>query len=406
MSFSNKFLEFFSAIALATLAMGYVQASEVDTNQNSPSSISESKEILEKGPLIPKEPALSELKQVEENVSEEEDFSENMEEETALQDKDEEEETKDSVEENGEDISSNENTNLDLTEQEDLTNNSLEIAESESQEVLETVESILSSEINSSSEHLIAINDNNTPQATQVLDHYHQPIQEKKRTDGSYEVVKKNKENLLAGSILFTTDYRFRGLTQSDEEPAIQAELHYLHDSGAHVGFWGSSVDFNDGDEAHVEIDAIIGYEFTIEDFDFDVGFIYYLYPGAISSLNYDYPELYVSAQYPIYDDLTVGLSMSYSWDFIGNTGNCFYPHANIEWTINDWASLFAGLGYQFLEQETSPGLPDYLNWELGITLTHEHLSATLKYVDTDLSVTEFADGAGAAIIGELGYSF
>ena len=52
----------------------------------------------------------------------------------------------------------------------------------------------------------------------------------------------------ITGNVGLTTDYVFRGISQTDEKPAIQGGLDYAHSSGAYAGVWASNVDFNDGD--------------------------------------------------------------------------------------------------------------------------------------------------------------
>lgn len=93
----------------------------------------------------------------------------------------------------------------------------------------------------------------------------------------------------ISGTIGSVSQYSFRGLTQSDEHPAIQGSIDYAHDSGLYAGIWGSTVDFNDGDEASIEADVYGGWSGEYNDVSLDAGLIYYAYPGAENSLNYDF---------------------------------------------------------------------------------------------------------------------
>ena len=92
--------------------------------------------------------------------------------------------------------------------------------------------------------------------------------------------------------------YVFRGFSQTLEEPTLQGGLDWDSGVGVYVGMWGSNVNFGDGDNAHVEMDFYAGYAGEIDAFSYDVGFLYYLYPGAASSLNYDFWEAYGSVGY------------------------------------------------------------------------------------------------------------
>ena len=88
----------------------------------------------------------------------------------------------------------------------------------------------------------------------------------------------------FSGSAAVTTDYRFRGLTQTQNDPAVQAGFTLAHDSGLYLGLWGSNVDFGEGSPS-LELDPSIGFATTLESFAskpvLDVGMVYYNYPSA-----------------------------------------------------------------------------------------------------------------------------
>ena len=83
------------------------------------------------------------------------------------------------------------------------------------------------------------------------------------------------------------SDYRFRGISQSAGDPALQGSFDIAFDNGWYVGTWASNVDF--GDNADVEIDWYGGYYWEINDtVALDVLLTYYTYPG------YDYDADYL----------------------------------------------------------------------------------------------------------------
>ena len=103
----------------------------------------------------------------------------------------------------------------------------------------------------------------------------------------------------FSGSVALTSNYMFRGISQTDNEPAIQGSINYTVDTGllgtsVYGGVWGSNVDFKDGDQATVELDWSFGLTGEIGDtgIGWTLGGIYYNYPGARGSLNYDYWEI------------------------------------------------------------------------------------------------------------------
>jgi uncharacterized protein (TIGR02001 family) len=94
----------------------------------------------------------------------------------------------------------------------------------------------------------------------------------------------------LDGSLAVTSDYRFRGISQSNDDVAMQGSINLNHVSGFHVGVWGSSIDFNSvgNEEATLELDYTAGYRFAVSDVTVDVGYIYYTYPNDGSNDNND----------------------------------------------------------------------------------------------------------------------
>jgi uncharacterized protein (TIGR02001 family) len=91
----------------------------------------------------------------------------------------------------------------------------------------------------------------------------------------------------LTGNIGIFSQYIFRGLTQTDQQPALQGGFDYAHKSGFYVGTWGSNIswlrDFgNYSSGGSLELDIYGGYKGTFgkSDFGYDVGLLYYWYPG------------------------------------------------------------------------------------------------------------------------------
>lgn len=86
----------------------------------------------------------------------------------------------------------------------------------------------------------------------------------------------------LTGNLTLTTDYRFRGITQTFEKPAIQGGIDYSHSSGIYLGNWNSNINEGAGfPDSNLEMDFYGGYKTSFGDFGLDVGAIYYYYPGS-----------------------------------------------------------------------------------------------------------------------------
>ena len=93
----------------------------------------------------------------------------------------------------------------------------------------------------------------------------------------------------VSANVSFTTDYIWRGMTQSDG-PAVQGGFDYEADSGFYAGFWGSNVNFNNGNGQ--ELDYYAGYGFNLGDVGVDVGYITYDYPDSDPDLKFE--EIYL----------------------------------------------------------------------------------------------------------------
>ncbi len=92
-------------------------------------------------------------------------------------------------------------------------------------------------------------------------------------------------EHTFTGNVGIFSQYIFRGLTQTNEKPALQGGFDYAHASGFYAGVWGSNVswlsDFAPGTSASLELDLYAGYKPTFGDFFLDVGVLRYQYPGS-----------------------------------------------------------------------------------------------------------------------------
>lgn len=182
----------------------------------------------------------------------------------------------------------------------------------------------------------------------------------------------------ISTTVTGTSDYVFDGISQTGEDPALQASIDYAHDSGFYVGAWGSHVDFGPDDEADIEIDYYAGYYNSLGDvLDFDIGAAYYTYTGVVSE-GYNYTEFYL------------GLILQ-------KTGTQLYT-----WFTDD-EDVFAGqarrtkLNHDFaLPGDFSLGLEatyvdwsdfdiDYFHWRVGLARSLGGFDLDLSYHDTDL---------------------
>jgi len=203
----------------------------------------------------------------------------------------------------------------------------------------------------------------------------------------------------ITGSAALVTDYRFRGVSQSGQNAAVQAGVTLNHDSGFYVGTWGSSVNF----AGSAEIDLFAGYAKEIAPgVTADIGLLYYLYPkhsGGVYSPT-DFYEPYVNLTGAV-GPATVKVGVNYAWeqDALGNlktgTGKAssFYFHAEPSIAIpNTPIGLNAHVGYAVSDAFPANATLDWSNtkgntWDysIGATATWRNLTFGVSYVDTDI---------------------
>lgn len=192
----------------------------------------------------------------------------------------------------------------------------------------------------------------------------------------------------VTGNLGLTSDYRFRGVSQTQNAPAVQGGIDYTHSSGFYVGNWNSSVSsdlYTNG--AGVESDLYAGFKSKFLGFDLDVGSMNYFYPRATNgtSTNFDTNELYVAVGK---GPLTAKVSNSLS-NYFGTTNskNSQYYQADIVQPLGkSKVSLLAHVGRTEVNNNSSLNYTDY-NIGLGYNLQGWDLAAKY-YTNTGTTST------------------
>jgi uncharacterized protein (TIGR02001 family) len=204
----------------------------------------------------------------------------------------------------------------------------------------------------------------------------------------------------FSGGVSVTNNYVFRGITQSDDDPAIQGSITYTLDTGfeginVFAGVWGSNVDFDDGDGAHVELDWSFGLTGDIGEtgLSYTLAGIYYHYPAQGE---YNYWEIAPSLSYtpPQLDMLTVLAGLNYSPDNFNGTGNAYYLNGGVQVAIPIPNNLFTltlegYTGHQWIENNSKFGAEDYQDWKLGLSVGIKNITLSAYYTDTNLSKSD-----------------
>ena len=190
-------------------------------------------------------------------------------------------------------------------------------------------------------------------------------------------------EGEWSGNVALSSEYVWRGVSQSNEDPAISGGFDYANGI-FYAGTWASNVDFEDGaDDTNMEIDFYAGVasEFA-NGVSWDLGVIYYAYPDAEFS-DYDFVELSAALGYEFEGGLGVGGAVYWDPD-----NESVYVEGSAGFALTDAFGVDATVGnYSF------DGGGDYTNWSLGGTYALPvGIDVDVRYWDTDIDGTDIAD--------------
>lgn len=216
----------------------------------------------------------------------------------------------------------------------------------------------------------------------------------------------------LSGNVALTSDYRFRGISQTENDPALQGSFTLTHQSGLYFSAFASNVNF--ADNAHLELDPSIGFSTPIHVGSIspllDFGLAYYGYPSAS---DFNYPEAYAKLTFA--DTFVKGDSLVpsvyYSNKYGGKAGRVDGDNVN-NWNVNlAYAVPFVGtnfggvasVGYSKADKKiygAGNSIDDnFVDWKVGVTYNVQSvqgLTAELDAVGTN--VDGFTGAANRAV--------
>lgn len=224
-------------------------------------------------------------------------------------------------------------------------------------------------------------------------------------------------EFTVAGSVGIVSDYRFRGVSQSDKELAVQGGVSVSHASGFYVGTWGSNLSgWGTFGGSNTELDIYGGYATEISSgVKLDVGVTWYMYPGGADTTDFAEPYVKLSgAAGPV--NVLAGVAYAPKQEALGRwyvsgasyaTGtpdapgaksDNFYVWGDINTAMPDTPlTLKAHLGYSDGNSGLGPNgtsvapTGSYLDWMLGADLAVGPVVLGVAYVDTDISKSQSA---------------
>lgn len=186
----------------------------------------------------------------------------------------------------------------------------------------------------------------------------------------------------FSGHVTLTTDYVWRGVSQSRGDPAVQGGFQFEHGSGLFAGLWASSVDFPSNalrdPPRDLEIDYYLGYGRRLGGpWSGSLLVTRYTYPGADPSVDYDYDELGATLQLGAW----VAASLRYTDSIFGHDEPALAWELNGRYPLSPRFELAAGVGEFDLDHLLGDS---YRYWSLALTATAGRFSFELTAIDTD----------------------
>lgn len=215
----------------------------------------------------------------------------------------------------------------------------------------------------------------------------------------------------VSGGATLVSDYRFRGISQTDKRFAAQGTFSIAHKSGFYGTVWGSSIDDYVYNGADQEIDLSAGYRKTFGNTTVDGGVLYYYYPGS-GGINSDFFEPYLSVAQafgPVTAKVTANYAPKQSALSIGlGREDNLYLAGDLSAAIPKTpVSLTAHLGHSFGPSYLTIG-KEYTDWGFGGSVTVKNFTAGLSYVDTSghFYTPSGRDAAKAGVVASVAVAF
>ena len=213
----------------------------------------------------------------------------------------------------------------------------------------------------------------------------------------------------ITANVTVVSDYRYRGISQSNFKPAIQGGFDYAHESGFYIGNWNSSISWisdaasaggSKNVSAPIEMDFYAGIkkELIGEGFASDLGVLQYYYPTTglpSGATNPNTTEIYAAQNFtfgPVTGFAKFSYAVSNTFGFSNSNGS-YYPDLTANYDTGIWGlAVNAHVGYQYIAgQAVVKGVPtaNYTDWKLGLTKDFGGgLSLAAAYIGTNAAKT------------------
>ncbi len=242
----------------------------------------------------------------------------------------------------------------------------------------------------------------------------------------------------VSGSAMLISDYRFRGVSQSDDRMALQGGITLTHKDGAYAGAWASNLSgWGTFGGANMELDLLAGYKRSLTgNLALDVGLTWYMYPGGADKSDFAEPYVKFSGTAGS-TSLTAGVAYAPKQEALGRwyrtgadavSGTYTHPGSRGD-NLYIWGDAAVALKGTPLSAKAHIGHSDgnrglgpnatsvaptgaYWDWSVGMDAVWRNLTLGVAYVDTDIGRREAAylqpsfskgqDGSGSIADGDI----
>ena len=196
---------------------------------------------------------------------------------------------------------------------------------------------------------------------------------------------------VVTGMFGITSDYRFRGISQNDLDPAFQGGFDVAHSSGLYFGTWGSNVSTWTAGTGSFEMDLYGGYKTTVGDIGVDVGVIAYMYPGTTASGRSETEEAYIGFTYGpavFKTSYTLGKNYFASTSSGQDASGTIYYDLTLSQEVAPKLVASIHAGYTDYKLDTAASKFSYADYNVGLTYDLGNgFSTSAKYFWNDAKV-------------------
>lgn len=205
----------------------------------------------------------------------------------------------------------------------------------------------------------------------------------------------------LLPALTIASEHRFNGMSLTDRNPALQLSLHVWRPDDYYAGIWMSNVDFRDGNDTSIEVDAYLGKNFDVAGYNVAIEGMYSAFDDQEPGPKYDFFQLKLEASKDL-GNFTPRASVKFSPSGSVGAGKTWQLALGGTWALTDWLAgeVVAGRG---IYEHTS----ERNYWEAGLTASWKTIHFDIRYVDmeTDLPLCDFVSWCEPAVVGKITFA-